>query len=196
MVAGKPRCGKRRRTAFTLRRYHPRHAETTMPRLNRIYTRTGDEGLTGLGGGQRVPKDSQRVETYGTVDELNSQIGVAIALGLCDRLMRRAPGDPEPAVRPGLGPGDAGHQPGTPPGADGPAAPCRGARAAHRRSQRGRRPAGQLPAPGRLRRRRRSCTWREPSAGGPSGPRPRLPARSPSDRRCSPTSIACPTRCS
>jgi len=57
-----------------------------MPRLDRIYTKTGDEGMTGLGGGQRVPKDSQRVETYGTVDELNSQIGVALATGLCERL--------------------------------------------------------------------------------------------------------------
>ncbi len=57
-----------------------------MPRLNRIYTKTGDEGTTGLGGGQRVPKDSRRVVTYGTVDELNSQIGVALATGLCDRL--------------------------------------------------------------------------------------------------------------
>ncbi len=57
-----------------------------MPRLTRIYTKTGDEGMTGLGGGQRVPKDSQRVETYGTVDELNSQIGVALATGLCERL--------------------------------------------------------------------------------------------------------------
>jgi cob(I)alamin adenosyltransferase len=57
-----------------------------MPQLDRIYTRTGDEGMTGLGGGQRVPKDSQRVETYGTVDELNSQIGVALATGVCRRL--------------------------------------------------------------------------------------------------------------
>jgi cob(I)alamin adenosyltransferase len=57
-----------------------------MPRLTRIYTKTGDEGMTGLGGGQRVPKDSQRVETYGTVDELNSQIGVALATGLLERL--------------------------------------------------------------------------------------------------------------
>jgi cob(I)alamin adenosyltransferase len=57
-----------------------------MPRLTKIYTRTGDEGMTGLAGGQRVPKDSQRVETYGTVDELNSQIGVALATGLCERL--------------------------------------------------------------------------------------------------------------
>ena len=62
-----------------------------MPRLTRIYTKTGDEGLTGLGGGQRVPKDSQRVETYGTVDELNSQIGVALAIGLGERLMRELP---------------------------------------------------------------------------------------------------------
>lgn len=57
-----------------------------MPRLDRIYTKTGDEGTTGLGGGQRVPKDARRVATYGTVDELNSQIGVAIATGLCERL--------------------------------------------------------------------------------------------------------------
>jgi cob(I)alamin adenosyltransferase len=57
-----------------------------MPRLDRIYTRTGDEGITGLGGGGRVPKDSLRVTAYGTVDELNSQIGLAIALGLCERL--------------------------------------------------------------------------------------------------------------
>jgi len=57
-----------------------------MPRLTKIYTKTGDEGVTGLAGGQRVPKDSQRVETYGTVDELNSQIGLALATGLCERL--------------------------------------------------------------------------------------------------------------
>ena len=58
-----------------------------MPRLTRIYTKTGDEGLTGLGGGRRVPKDSARVRAYGTVDELNSAIGVALALGLSDRLV-------------------------------------------------------------------------------------------------------------
>jgi cob(I)alamin adenosyltransferase len=63
-----------------------------MPRLTRIYTRTGDTGMTGLGGGQRVPKDSRRVETYGTVDELNSQIGLALALGLCERLTSELPG--------------------------------------------------------------------------------------------------------
>jgi len=62
-----------------------------MPRLTKIYTKTGDEGLTGLGGGRRVPKDSRRVETYGTVDELNSQIGVALATGLCERLASELP---------------------------------------------------------------------------------------------------------
>ena len=48
-------------------------------RLTRIYTRTGDDGSTGLGDGARVPKDSQRVEAYGTVDELNSAVGVVLA---------------------------------------------------------------------------------------------------------------------
>jgi cob(I)alamin adenosyltransferase len=48
-------------------------------RLSRIYTRTGDDGSTGLGDGTRVPKDSLRVEAYGTVDELNSAIGVLLA---------------------------------------------------------------------------------------------------------------------
>jgi cob(I)alamin adenosyltransferase len=51
------------------------------PRLaiNRVYTRTGDAGETGLAGGQRVAKDSLRIEAYGTVDELNSFLGVARA---------------------------------------------------------------------------------------------------------------------
>lgn len=50
-----------------------------MPKLTRIYTRTGDSGTTGLIGGARVKKDSLRIETYGTVDELSSAIGVARA---------------------------------------------------------------------------------------------------------------------
>lgn len=57
-----------------------------MPRLTKIYTRTGDAGMTSLGGGQRVPKDSVRVQVTGTVDELNSQLGVALAVGLRERL--------------------------------------------------------------------------------------------------------------
>jgi cob(I)alamin adenosyltransferase len=49
-------------------------------RLSRIYTRTGDDGSTGLGDGMRVPKEHLRVEAYGTVDEANSAIGVVLAL--------------------------------------------------------------------------------------------------------------------
>ena len=56
-------------------------------RLSKIYTRTGDDGTTGLGDGSRVPKDSARVEAYGTVDELNSCIGVLLAVtGLPDEV--------------------------------------------------------------------------------------------------------------
>lgn len=63
-----------------------------MPRLTRIYTRKGDDGTTALGGGQRVPKDSLRVATFGTVDELNSVIGAALASGLVPRLAAVLPG--------------------------------------------------------------------------------------------------------
>jgi cob(I)alamin adenosyltransferase len=49
-------------------------------RLSKIYTRTGDDGTTGLGDGSRAPKDGPRVEAYGTVDELNSSIGVLLAV--------------------------------------------------------------------------------------------------------------------
>ncbi|KQQ82970.1 cobalamin adenosyltransferase [Xanthomonas sp. Leaf131] len=55
-------------------------------RLSRIYTRTGDDGSTGLGDGSRTGKDALRVNAYGTVDEANSAIGVLLA----------APGVPEP----------------------------------------------------------------------------------------------------
>lgn len=51
-----------------------------MARLTKIVTRTGDDGTTGLVGGQRVSKDSPRVWAFGTVDELSSAIGVARAL--------------------------------------------------------------------------------------------------------------------
>ena len=62
-----------------------------MPRLTRIYTRKGDDGTTALGGGQRVSKDALRVATYGTVDELNAALGVAIASGLAPRLAEVLP---------------------------------------------------------------------------------------------------------
>ena len=48
-------------------------------RLSKIYTKTGDDGTTGLGDGTRVAKDSARVGAYGTVDELNSTLGVVLA---------------------------------------------------------------------------------------------------------------------
>ena len=48
-------------------------------RLSKIYTRTGDKGDTGLGDGSRVDKDNIRVEAFGTVDELNSTIGMILA---------------------------------------------------------------------------------------------------------------------
>ncbi len=50
-----------------------------MVKLNKIYTRTGDQGQTGLGDGTRLPKHAPRVAAYGDVDEANAVIGVAIA---------------------------------------------------------------------------------------------------------------------
>jgi len=49
-------------------------------RLSKIYTRTGDDGSTGRGDGTRVPKESLRVDAYGTVDEANSAIGMVLAV--------------------------------------------------------------------------------------------------------------------
>jgi cob(I)alamin adenosyltransferase len=49
-------------------------------RLSKIYTRTGDDGSTGLGEGSRVAKEDPRVEAYGTVDETNCAIGVVLAV--------------------------------------------------------------------------------------------------------------------
>jgi len=48
-------------------------------RITRVYTRTGDTGETGLVGGKRISKDSPRIEAYGTIDELNSIVGLARA---------------------------------------------------------------------------------------------------------------------
>jgi len=65
------------------------------PRLaiNRVYTRRGDTGQTSLAGGQRLPKNDPRIEAYGTVDELNSFIGLAREsareLPELDRILRR-----------------------------------------------------------------------------------------------------------
>jgi len=49
-------------------------------RLSKIYTRTGDDGTTGLGDGTRVPKAHVRIEAYGTVDEANSALGMVLAV--------------------------------------------------------------------------------------------------------------------
>jgi cob(I)alamin adenosyltransferase len=57
-------------------------------RLSKIYTRTGDDGFTGLGDGSRVLKDSLRVNAYGTVDEANSALGLLIAHGVPDVMLQ------------------------------------------------------------------------------------------------------------
>jgi cob(I)alamin adenosyltransferase len=57
-------------------------------RLSKIYTRTGDDGSTGLGDGTRVGKDSARVNAYGTVDEANSSIGVVLAAQVPDDIRK------------------------------------------------------------------------------------------------------------
>lgn len=57
--------------------------------LNRIYTRTGDDGTTGLGDGSRVPKTHPRIVAYGGVDELNSSLGVALCTELPEWMAQR-----------------------------------------------------------------------------------------------------------
>jgi cob(I)alamin adenosyltransferase len=69
-----------------------------MVRLNKIYTKTGDDGTTGLGGGERRPKHDLRIEAYGTVDEANAAIGLVRAelppeLAQLDALLSRIQND-------------------------------------------------------------------------------------------------------
>jgi len=58
-------------------------------RLSKIYTRTGDDGSTGLGDGARVAKEGLRVEAYGSVDETNSAVGVVLAVPTLPQAVRR-----------------------------------------------------------------------------------------------------------
>jgi cob(I)alamin adenosyltransferase len=58
-------------------------------RLSKIYTRTGDDGTTGLGDGGRVAKESLRVEAYGAVDEANSAVGIVLAVASIPDSVRR-----------------------------------------------------------------------------------------------------------
>jgi cob(I)alamin adenosyltransferase len=57
-----------------------------VPRITKVYTRTGDDGTTELGNAQRVPKTAPRIVAYGTIDELNAQIGVVLASGVASEL--------------------------------------------------------------------------------------------------------------
>jgi len=56
--------------------------------VTRIYTRTGDDGTTGLIGGKRVPKDALRIEAYGAADELNSLLGVVVSCAPPQEIVR------------------------------------------------------------------------------------------------------------
>ncbi len=68
--------------------------------LNRIYTRTGDDGTTALGSGERRPKYDLRISAYGTVDETNAAIGVVrLHLGDARELDAMLGPDPERSVR-------------------------------------------------------------------------------------------------
>jgi cob(I)alamin adenosyltransferase len=79
-----------RSPASTGKRHRPRGETPGVPKLTRIYTRTGDDGTTGLVGGQRVRKNDLRIESYGTIDELSSAIGLARAALVDAQLTRPA----------------------------------------------------------------------------------------------------------
>ena len=68
--------------------------EFDAPRLaiNRVYTRRGDDGKTSLAGGQRLAKNDPRIEAYGTVDELNSFVGIARESARADSRLRQLDG--------------------------------------------------------------------------------------------------------
>ena len=82
--------------------------------LTRIYTRLGDGGETHLGDMSRVPKTDPRIEAYGTMDELNAQVGVALAAGGlpagCGRLAHPHPERPLRLRRRHVGPAHGGER--------------------------------------------------------------------------------------
>ena len=145
---------------------------TVTVNLTRIYTRLGDDGETHLGDMSRVPKTHPRIEAYGTVDELNAQLGVALALpGVPERVRRRSCGASRTTCSTSAPTSRVPH------GGDRDAAAARAradrvAGAGVRRGQRGARAAAVVRAPRRHARRR-------PAARLPH----RLPARrAPHDR--------------
>lgn len=69
-----------------------------MTKYTRIYTRTGDDGMTGLVGGQRVKKNALRIEAFGTIDELSSSLGLARAQ-LAQAMAMPPPDAPDAADR-------------------------------------------------------------------------------------------------
>ena len=90
--------GDRQRSVF--RREPQRPCSVMGHRLSKIYTRTGDDGTTGLGDGTRVPKTHARIEAYGTVDEANSaHRHGARGAGIAGRGRQRADADSARAVR-------------------------------------------------------------------------------------------------
>lgn len=87
-----------------------------MPRITKVYTKTGDDGTTGLVGARRVAKSSLRVAAYGTVDELSSALGTALAVPVAERLQ-----GPLRRIQNELF--HLGAELATPPGGDAPAGP-------------------------------------------------------------------------
>ena len=138
--------------------------------LTRIYTRLGDDGETHLGDMSRVPKTHPRIEAYGTVDELNAQLGVALALpDVPERFAGVPAADPERPVRRRrrhLRPPRR-----RPHAAAAGARADRVARAGVRRGQRRARAAEVVRPPRRHARRRPAARRAARSAGAPSGAR-------------------------
>ena len=68
-------------------------------RITKVYTRTGDSGETALVGGTRVPKNHQRINAYGTVDELNAILGIVVAYARLSENSRLTDSIEQPLLR-------------------------------------------------------------------------------------------------